>query len=142
MPNQGPSCKTGDPKADSSLPCPLLPLAHSLFQYENPILLGMCQQNPNLSYQPPAFLCMQSARSPLTAPWQGFLCLSCQYGLIQCHYLPKANHEGTLGRSVTIFPTEVLATSIQPTSLQPQCSPGGEWCSCGLASLVFKSTSA
>lgn len=142
MPNQGPSCKSGDPKADSSLPYPLLPLAHSLFQYENPMLLGMCQQNPDLSYQPPAFLCMQSARSPLMAPWQGFLCLSCQYGLIQCHYLQKANHEGTLGRPVTICPSEVLATSVQPTSLQPQCSPGGEWCRCGLASLVFKSTSA
>lgn len=60
MPNQGPDCKSGDPKADSSLPCPLLPLAHSLFPYENPILLGMCQQNPDLSYQPQlSFACSQ-----------------------------------------------------------------------------------
>lgn len=44
----------------ATLPCPLLPLAHSLFQYENPILLGMCQQNPDLSYQPQlSFACSQ-----------------------------------------------------------------------------------
>lgn len=114
MPNQGPSCKSGDPKADSSLPCPLLPLAHSVFQYENPMLLGMCQQNPDLSYQPPAFLCMQSARSPLMAPWQGFLCLSCS----------MASSSVTISKRLTTrVPWGGLSPSAHQKSLPPLFSP-------------------
>lgn len=101
---------------------PSLPIAASSTQLVSVWKSRCVPAKPRSVLSAPAFLCMQSARSPLTGPWQGFLCLSCQYGLIQCHCLPKANHEGTVGRPVTICPSEVLATSVQPSSLQPQCS--------------------
>lgn len=78
----------GDQKQNPTLPLPPTPSFAASTQYENPIVVGMCQQGTDLCHQP---------LPPLY--WPGFVVrpsmASYRFGLTQFQYPPKASHKGT-----------------------------------------------
>lgn len=103
-PARGPAAKqvtkSRIPPFPPTPPCPLLP-PHSLFGCENPILLGMCHQGPDLSHQAPAFLCTH--QSGHHSRLHGKDLYGCPADLAsQFQYPPKGTHKGTPGTRVTI----------------------------------------